>query len=292
MAGQEGTTGAATGTGIVETARHAAEHRVEGTDNSLAVRVFSAGNDGGARPVLLIHGFASSTELNWVSTGWITALHDAGRKVIAVDLPGHGLSPAPEDLDAYTPSRIRAELLQILQDNHVRPLADGDATSGVDVLGYSLGSRLAWEFAGTQPQLVHRVVLGGPASIDPLATFDLEAAQAQLSGGAAIADPTTAELVRMAQLVPTNNMFSLLSMVEAIKTEPFAPEEAVPSMPILLVAGERDDLAGTLPTLLELARGHQGSDEHVRELILPARTHANAVTSRAYKQAAVEFING
>ncbi|WP_417218745.1 alpha/beta fold hydrolase [Arthrobacter sp.] len=274
------------------TPHHEAEHRVEGTANSLAVRIFTPQDDAGARPVLLIHGFASSSELNWVATGWITALHDAGRKVIAVDLPGHGLSPAPEDLDAYTPSRIRAELLQILQDAHVRPLVEGDASSGVDVLGYSLGARLAWEFAGTQPQLVHRVVLGGPASSDPLATFDLEAARGQLAGGEPIADPTTAELVRMAQLVPTNNMFSLLSMVEAIKTEPFSPEEAVPSMPILLVAGERDELAASLPTLLELARGHQGSDAHVRELILPARTHANAVTSRAYKQAAVEFING
>lgn len=43
---------------------------------------------------------------------------------------------------------------------------------------------------------------------------------------------------------------------------------------------------------MELARGQQCSDEYVRVLILPARTHANAVTSRAYKQAAVEFTDG
>ncbi len=281
-----------TGAAAAATAHHEAEHRVEGTENSLAVRIFSSGEDSGARPVLLIHGFASSTELNWVATGWITALNDAGRKVIAVDLPGHGLSPTPDDLDAYTPSRIRAEILQILQDQHVRPLVEGDPTSGVDVLGYSLGSRLAWEFAGTQSQVVHRVVLGGPASNDPLSDFDLEAAREHLSGGSDIADPTTAELVRMAQLVPTNNMFSMLSMIEAIKSEPFDPAEAVPSMPVLLVAGERDELAATLPKLAELARGHQGSEANVKELILPVRTHANAVTSRAYKQTAVEFING
>lgn len=281
-----------TGAAQAVTAHHEAEHRVEGTENSLAVRIFSAGDDSGGRPVLLLHGFASSTELNWVATGWITALNDAGRKVIAVDLPGHGLSPAPDDLDAYTPSRIRAELLQILQDQHVKPLVEGDPASGVDVLGYSLGSRLAWEFAGTQPELVHRLVLGGPASNDPLSEFDLEAAREHLSVGSEIEDPTTAELVRMAQLVPTNNMFSMLSMIEAIKSEPFDPSEAVPSMPVLLVAGERDELAATLPRLAELARGHQDSEAGVQELILPARTHANAVTSRAYKQTAVEFING
>ena len=35
----------------------------------------------------------------------------------------------------------------------------------------------------------------------------------------------------MAQLLPSNNIFALLSLVEAIKDEPFDPAEAVPQMP-------------------------------------------------------------
>ena len=45
--------------------------------------------------MFLIHGFASSIELNWVKTGWVTALNEAGRRVISVDLPGHGAQHRP-----------------------------------------------------------------------------------------------------------------------------------------------------------------------------------------------------
>jgi len=264
-----------------------AGHLVEGSANGLAVRLFTPADYGGARPVLLVHGFASSSELNWVATGWIAALNDAGRRVVAVDLPGHGQSPAPNELDAYTPSRIRADILQVLLDQHVRPLRDGDPGSGVDVLGYSLGARLAWEFGATQPQLVHRLVLGGAAARDPLADFDLVAAQRHLADGSPISDPTTAELLRMARLVPDNDLFALMSMVEAVKSEPFDPAHTVPPMPVLLVSGERDDVAGSLGELERLLRG-RGTE--VREDILPARTHANAITSRDFKREAIAFL--
>ncbi|MCC9172989.1 alpha/beta fold hydrolase [Arthrobacter sp. zg-Y179] len=262
---------------------------VEGTDPRLSVEIIDpAGGAAGTtalRPVLLLHGFASSAQLNWHDSGWLTALTAAGRRVITVDLPGHGGSAAPEDLDSYRPSRIRADLLQILQDAGVFPLADDDPASGLDVVGYSLGSRLAWEFGATQPELVHRMVLGGPGSGDPLADFDLDAASEAAAGGAPVADPRTAELLRMAQLVPQNRLAALFRMIEAIKEEPFSPAAAVPSMPLLLVAGERDDLAATAPKLAALS----GQAELVS---LPARTHTNAITSRAFKNAAVEFLAG
>ncbi len=260
------------------------DHLVEGSDPQLSVAVHQPASDAGLRPVLLLHGFASSTKLNWADTGWIRYLNEAGRTVITVDLPGHGASTSPEARDSYSPSRIRADLLQVLQDNHAVPLRDGVPSSGVDIIGYSLGSRLAWEFGATQPELVRRMVLGGPGSGDPLAEFDLAAAQLFLAEGTPIADPRTAELMRMARLVPTNDVFALLTMVEAVKDEPFTPSEAVPKMPLLLVAGENDDLASTAQELAGLA-------PHAELMLLPARTHANAVTSRAFKSAAVAFLS-
>ena len=265
-------------------------HTVEGTDPQLHVETHepAAASDSEAailtsRPVLLIHGFASCIKLNWTDAGWISALTGAGRRVIAVDLPGHGLSGAPEDMDSYTPSRIRADLLQIVFDAGARPLLEGDPTSGLDVIGYSLGSRLAWEFGATQPELVHRMVLGGPSVLDPLAAFDLPAAQRYLADGTPIADESTAGLLKMAQLLPSNNVFALLSLVEAIKTEPFVPDEAVPRMPVLLVAGDRDERAESMPQLAALL-------DHAEQLLLPARTHTNAITSRAFKNAALDFL--
>jgi pimeloyl-ACP methyl ester carboxylesterase len=270
--------------------RHTGEmhsHTVEGTDPQLYVAVHDPATDAGLRPVLLIHGFSSSSKLNWEDTGWLAAFLDAGRRVITVDLPGHGRSGAPEDLDSYTPSRIRADLLQIVFDAGVRPVHEGDPASGVDVVGYSLGSRLAWEFGATQPELVHRMVLGGPNIADPLAAFDLIAAQRYLADGTPIADESTAGLLKMAMLLPSNNIFALLSLVEAIKAEPFDPAEAVPHMPMLLVAGDKDERAGTMPQLAELGLRAGSMAE---QLVLPGRNHTNAITSRAFKQGAISFL--
>ncbi|SEP69169.1 alpha/beta fold hydrolase [Arthrobacter sp. OV608] len=270
--------------------RHTGEqhsHTVEGTDPQLYVAVHDPAVDAGLRPVLLLHGFSSSSKLNWEDTGWLAALLDSGRRVIMVDLPGHGRSGAPEDRDSYSPSRIRADLLQVAFDAGVRPLQAGDPASGLDVVGYSLGSRLAWEFAATQPEIVHRIVLGGPNTADPLAEFDLVAAQDYLADGTPIADESTARLLKMALLLPSNNIFALLSLVEAIKAEPYDPAEAVPHVPVLLVAGDQDERAGSLPQLAELA---QGAGALAEQLTLPGRNHTNAVTSRAFKQAAISFL--
>lgn len=270
--------------------RHTGEqhhHTVEGTDPQLYVEVHEPEADAGLRPVLLLHGFSSSTKLNWQDTGWLAALLEAGRRVITVDLPGHGRSGAPEDMDSYSPSRIRADLLQVAFDAGVRPLRDGDPTSGLDLIGYSLGSRLAWEFGATQPELVHRLVLGGPNIADPLAAFDLVAAQRYLADGTPIADESTAGLLKMALGLPSNNVFALLSLVEAIKAEPFDPAEAVPHMPMLLVAGDKDDRAATMPQLAELGAR---SGALVEQLRIPGRNHSNVITSRAFKQAATEFL--
>ena len=270
--------------------RHTGErhsHTVEGTDPQLYVEVHDPDADAGLRPVLLIHGFSSSSKLNWEDSGWLSALLAAGRRVIAVDLPGHGRSGAPEDMDSYSPSRIRADLLQIAFDAGVRPVSAGDPSSGLDVIGYSLGSRLAWEFGATQPEIVHRIVLGGPNVADPLAEFDLVAAQRYLADGSPIADESTAGLLKMAQALPSNNIFALLSLVEAIKGEPYDPAEAVPHMPMLLVAGENDDRAASMPRLAELAAA---SGSMAEQLVLPGRNHTNAITSRAFKQAAIAFL--
>lgn len=260
-----------------------AHHTVEGTDPGLHVVVAEPDSPAALPPVLLIHGFASSIALNWEQSGWIAALVEAGRRVIAVDLPGHGASAAPEDVDSYTPGRIRADLLQIATDSGARPLDAAHPASGLDVIGYSLGSRLAWEFGATQPALVRRIVLGGPSSRDPLAEFDLSAAQRFLADGTPIEDASTANLVTMAQASPESDMYALLSLVEGIKEEPFEAAEAVPQQPVLMVSGEKDERVAALEVL-------KGLVPSAEVLVIPGRNHVNVVTARAFKQAAIEFL--
>lgn len=258
-------------------------HTTEGVPAGLNSVVFEPDSPAALPPVFLIHGFASSIDLNWVKSGWVKALNNAGRRVISVDLPGHGHSAAPVDLDSYTPGKIRADLLQILIDEGVRPLTSADPTSGVDLIGYSLGARLAWEFGATQPELVRKMVLGGPNPDDPLADFDLRAAQDFLNDGTPIADESTAWLLNMAQVIPSNDIFALLALIQAVKMEPFDPTDAVPRMPVLLVAGDLDERARSMDRLAALSKNAQ-------RVVIPGRNHSNTVTSREFKDAAIAFL--
>lgn len=257
---------------------------VEGIDPLLAITRSTTAHPLPLPPILLLHGFGSSSEQNWVRTGWVRHLNDSGRTVILVDLPAHGNSAVPDDADAYTPSRMRADILQALFTAGVLPLGGDDPTRGVDILGYSLGARLAWEFGATQPELVRRMVLGGPGAGDPLATFDLDSAERYLAGGPAVDDPATADLLRMARSLPSNSMPALLAMVSAIKTEPFDPRTAAPTMPVLLVAGDQDPYADDVEELAAYASSAE-------LLSLPGRTHTDAVTSRSFKDAARTFLS-
>ena len=58
-------------------------------------------DEGAGEPVLLIHGFASNRQVNWVDTGWTGTLLRAGYRVIALDNRGHGESEKLYDEAAY-----------------------------------------------------------------------------------------------------------------------------------------------------------------------------------------------
>src|ERR1700723_3829136 len=104
------------------------------------------------QPILLIHGFASNHRMNWLGPRWVDTLSDAGRRVIAFDNRGHGQS---EKL--YSPADYRLDLM-------MRDAANLLAHLGVeraDVMGYSMGARIASFLALAEPSRVRSLVLGG-----------------------------------------------------------------------------------------------------------------------------------
>src|SRR5260370_34533028 len=103
-------------------------------------------------PILLIHGFASNHRINWVNPRWVETLTKAGRRIVAFDNRGHGAS---EKL--YTPSDYRIDLMARDAANLLAHLEIGRA----DVMGYSMGARVASFLALANPALVRSLVLGG-----------------------------------------------------------------------------------------------------------------------------------
>lgn len=244
----------------------------------LSLRVISANSESEARAVLLIHGFASSAEMNWNRSRWVQHFTEHGRDVILIDLPGHGEDPYRNE-GSWTPTRIRKAIAVGLNQLNLGP---------VDVLGYSLGARLGWEFAAYFPELVNKLVMGGPTSADPLAAFQLDQARAFMSKGEEIHDEYTAKVVNIAKSESANDFDALFRLIEAIKADPYEPASNVPACPTLLVAGDHDDLATTMPQLRRLLKD-AGTESAI--YWLPGRNHANAVTSREFKVKALDFFD-
>lgn len=111
--------------------------------NGVAYRVVCAGS---GPPLLMLHGFTGSADA-WQMVAPPIARH---RRVIAIDLLGHGQTDAPDDPARYGMSPAVADLVAVL---------DQLGHDTVDLLGYSMGGRLALGFAVTHPDRVASLVL-------------------------------------------------------------------------------------------------------------------------------------
>ena len=87
-----------------------------------------------AEPILLIHGFASSHMVNWVSTGWVKTLNDAGYRTVAFDNRGHGASTKSYEPADYTPHKMAGDASALLDHLGIRR---------AHVMGYSMGARIS-----------------------------------------------------------------------------------------------------------------------------------------------------
>jgi pimeloyl-ACP methyl ester carboxylesterase len=119
--------------------------------SGLVVRIAESGERGNA-PVLLVHGWGASIFM-W--RGWFAPLAAAGHHVIALDLPGHGLSQKPIEPSAY---RL-ASLVSV-----VRELIALEQLAPVDVVAQSMGGTVALALATADGSPVRRLVLVNPAA--------------------------------------------------------------------------------------------------------------------------------
>lgn len=96
---------------------------------------------------MLVHGWGGSFQDTWVRPGFTALLEDAGRRVIGVDLLGHGSAPKPHDPEAY--SRLPEHVLAHLPEEPV------------DAVGFSMGALTLLRVALAHPDRFHRLVLAG-----------------------------------------------------------------------------------------------------------------------------------
>ena len=71
-------------------------------------------DEGEGEPIVLVHGFASTKEVNWVNPGWVATLTRAGRRAIALDNRGHGESTKLYDPADYHTAMMAEDVRALL----------------------------------------------------------------------------------------------------------------------------------------------------------------------------------
>ncbi|MGV3463929.1 MAG: 2-succinyl-6-hydroxy-2,4-cyclohexadiene-1-carboxylate synthase [Heyndrickxia sp.] len=101
---------------------------------------------GEGEPVVLLHGFTGDAS-TW---SFLVDFLKDHYKIVLVDILGHGRTESPKTPSRYTIERIADDLKEIL---------DNLALKGANILGYSMGGRLALTFAQKFPNRTKRLIL-------------------------------------------------------------------------------------------------------------------------------------
>ena len=231
--------------------------------------------EGEGEPIVLVHGFASTKEVNWVAPGWVTTQTRAGRRVIALDNRGHGQSSKLYDPALYSTTLMAGD---------VRALLDHLGVARADVMGYSMGARIAAFLAVDHPGAVRSAILGGlgirlvdgvglPTSIaDALeAPTLLDVPDQEGRMFRTFAEQTKSDLRALAACIRGSRQTLTRAQVAGIHA------------PVLVAVGTKDDVAGSARDLAALIPGAQALD-------IPGRDHMLAVGDKTFKQSVLDFL--
>jgi pimeloyl-ACP methyl ester carboxylesterase len=175
-------------------------------------------------PVVLVHGFATSSARTWGDNGWLDLLGDVGRRPVAIDLLGHGTADKPHDPDAY------AAMESLVADQ----LPDGP----VDGIGFSLGARVLLTLACDGPGRFSRLVLTGVGA-NLLRTEGSDLILRAIEGDGDPTNPVVQYFAGLAQH-PDVDRVALAACLRSPRP-PLTPERlAAVELPVLVVLGDKD----------------------------------------------------
>src|SRR5215472_2208045 len=225
-------------------------------------------DEGEGEPIVLVHGFASSKNVNWVYPAWVSELKKFGRRVIALDNRGHGDSAKLYDPAQYTIPVMAGDVVALM---------DHLGIARADVMGYSLGGRMTAWFALNEPERLCSAILGGigiglieggiPGENVALA---LEAPSLE-----DVADPVGRTFRAFADQTRSDRK-ALAACLRGSRGLMSREEAARIDVPVLIAVGTRDEVAGSAHALGEIIRESEVLD-------IPDRDHMRAVGDKVYK---------
>ena len=233
-------------------------------------------DEGQGDPIILIHGFASSKEVNWLQPGWIRTLTQAGRRAVALDKRGHGQSTK-----LYDPAQYHSAILA----DDVLALLDHLEIERADVMGYSMGARIAAFLALAHPSRVRSAILGGLGSklVDGVGLPESIAEALEAPSIADVADPT-GRMFRAFAEQTKSDLRALAACIRGSRQTLAREQVADIHVPVLVAVGTKDPVAGSARELADLIPG-------ARALDIPDRDHMLAVGDKVFKAGVIDFLS-
>ncbi|HET7806170.1 MAG TPA: alpha/beta hydrolase [Pseudolabrys sp.] len=233
-------------------------------------------DEGEGEPIVLVHGFASTKEVNWVQPGWVNALNRAGRRVVALDNRGHGGSSKLYDPAAYHSDAMADD---------VRALLDHRKIERADIMGYSMGARITAFLAVKHAERVRSVILGGLGIrlVEGVGLPESIAEALEACSPDDVQDPT-GQVFRAFAEQTKSDLRALAACIRGSRQTLTRAEVGAIRAPVLIAVGTKDLVAGSAQALAALIPG-------ARALDIPDRDHMLAVGDKVYKAGVIDFLN-
>jgi pimeloyl-ACP methyl ester carboxylesterase len=233
-------------------------------------------DEGEGDPIVLVHGFASSKNVNWVYPTWVSELKKAGRRVIALDNRGHGDSAKLYDPAQYELAIMAGDVIAML--DHLR-------IQRADIMGYSLGSRMTAVLALSQPQRLRSAILGGIGigMIKGGGPGENVARALEAPSLDDVTDPVGRTFRAFADQTRSDRR-ALAACLRGSRRLMTSDEAAAIDVPVLIAVGTTDEIAGSAHALGDIIPGAEVLD-------IPNRDHMRAVGDKVYKTGVAEFLS-
>jgi pimeloyl-ACP methyl ester carboxylesterase len=233
-------------------------------------------DEGEGDPILLVHGFASSKNVNWVYPTWVSELKKNGRRVIAFDNRGHGDSGKLYDAAEYEIGIMAGDISALMDHLDIER---------ADVMGYSLGSRMTAVMALREPQRLRSAILGGIGIglIEGGGPGENVAEALEAPSLDDVTDPVGRTFRAFADQTRSDRR-ALAACLRGSRRLMTRQEAAAIRVPALIAVGTSDEIAGSAQALGKIIPAAEVLD-------IPNRDHMRAVGDKVYKTGVLDFLS-
>jgi pimeloyl-ACP methyl ester carboxylesterase len=233
-------------------------------------------DEGEGEPIVLVHGFASTKNVNWVYPTWVSELRKGGRRVIALDNRGHGESEKLYNIADYSIPIMAGDVTALLDHLEI-PRAD--------IMGYSLGGRMAAWLALNRPERLRSAILAGigMAMIEGGGPGENVALALEAPSLDDVTDPVGRTFRAFADQTRSDRK-ALAACLRGSRGLMSEQEAARIAVPVLIAVGTKDEVAGSAHALGDIISGSDVLD-------IPDRDHMRAVGDKVYKQGVTDFLS-